>query len=81
MTPNLFDLQAAVAGAPDCTRDGKRIVRVAHLPELFGPLTLIAVDDRGEMDRYHPNGCYYLDGKTESVNDLRMLIPKEEKMG
>lgn len=33
------------------------------------------------MDRYHPNGCYYLDGKTESVNDLRMLIPKEEKMG
>ena len=68
-----FDLQKALAGEPVVTRDGRKVQRVAHLPEIKYPWSVVAVIE-GEMYTYNETGRCYAD--TIASADLFMAPTK-----
>lgn len=78
--PNMkpFDLEAAKAGKPVCTRDGRKARIICFDANGEYPLiALITLDnDADDIKRYTVGGRYY--GRSESSHDLMMLPEKKE---
>ena len=72
-----FDLEAAKAGAPLVTRDGRKAKFIAYVPECNeDSRVVILVDGDGYVSDYAESGNYYEDD-CKSGNDLFMC--EEEK--
>lgn len=73
-----FDLEAAKAGKPVCTRDGRKARIICF--DANGEYPLVAIiyldNDAEDIKRYTIRGRYY--GDSESNNDLMMLPEKKE---
>ena len=76
-----FDLEAAKAGKPVCTRDGKK-ARILCTDLNAGKYTVVAAVDfdnnREFLETFTEEG-YYLDSNTEHEYDL--MMPTERKKG
>ena len=72
-----FDLEAAKAGKPVCTRDGRRARIICWDKKGSAPIVALIEHEDSEFDlSYHNNGSYMSEG--ESGNDLMMLTKKKE---
>ena len=74
-----FDLEKAKAGAPVCTREGKkaRIICCDANNEGYPIIALVENDEHTEMPySYTRHGLFDMDG--ESPMDLMMLVQKHE---
>lgn len=69
-----FDLEAAKAGKPLVTRDGRKVTDFKHFETMAGNEVCIAVFDGGEYEWYKKNGRYLL--HDEHRNDL-FMAPEE----
>lgn len=56
----IFDLDAAINGAPITTRNGTVMKFVAYEPAARQPLVLLDVE-RGEIETYYDDGIYFND--------------------
>lgn len=73
-----FDLQRALAGEPVETRDGRRVLQLAHFPMLEeDQRVIVALDGQTSTDCYYENGVYLPD--KESPYDL-FMAPKTKKL-
>ena len=72
-----FDLQAALAGAPVVTRDGRKVVRLAHFPEVDDCIRVIFVVEGSQgIWHAHENGHASSCGSFNSNLDLFMAHTK-----
>lgn len=75
--PQPFDLEAAKAGAPLVTRDGRKARFVAHVPEAHARYRVLAMIDGGSAAfAFHENGAYY--SNLEYEVDL-FMAPKPKR--
>ena len=76
-----FDLEAAKAGKPVCTRDGRK-ARILCFNARCGKSPIIALIENGkneEVHKFHKDGKLFgLDEDEESFKDLMMLPEKKE---
>jgi hypothetical protein len=72
-----FNLQEALAGKPVVTRDGRKVSRIIHMPEVADPYNkVLAISDARYMT-YSESGEFSL-CNPGSVNDLFMVSEKKE---
>lgn len=75
-----FDLKAAMAGKPVCTRDGckARIICFDKKNDEYPIVTLVTKGKEEYIFQYTNKGEYIKNCKTFSYNNLVMLVEKEE---
>lgn len=72
-----FDLEAAKAGKPLVTRDGRSVTFIGHYPQLLAERRVLAlVDGEGHAVSYDENGSYFI--RCEHGLDLRMQSTKTQ---
>jgi len=72
-----FNLQEALAGKPVVTRDGRKVSRIIHMPEVADPYNkVLAISDARYMT-YSESGEFSL-YNWSSVHDLFMASEKKE---
>ncbi len=72
-----FNLEAAQAGAPIMTRDGRKAKFIAYVPELRpSRQVVILVAGLEALEAYYPDGSY-LSGNTTHAIDLSMAPVKK----
>lgn len=76
-----FDLNAAKAGKPICTRDGRKARIVCFDKNNLLPIVALVTGGDGleTVFQYHPNGQTH--EYVEHPEDLMMLIEKKERLG
>lgn len=72
-----FDLQAALSGKPVVTRDGQKVLRIVHFPEMAPFPVRVLLEGGRCLEEYTAEGHFY--GADEpSSEDLFMASEKKE---
>jgi hypothetical protein len=71
-----FNLQDALAGKPVVTRDGRKVLRLFHVPEakIYKVVALIAEENL--VDEFMESGSYFENNKDPNKSDLFMASEK-----
>ena len=75
-----FDLEAAKAGKPVCTRDGRKARIICFDRKGKQPIIALIIQDNEEefIENYHLSGRFNVDDTFENDGDLMMLPEKKE---
>lgn len=74
-----FDLEAAKAGKPVCTRDGRKARIICFDAKCIKPIVaLIQGSDNSEQIEYYTENGVFSNGGTEKNRDLMILLEKKE---
>ena len=75
-----FSLEAAKAGKPVCTRDGRKARIICFDRKGKQPIIALIIQDNGEefIENYHLSGRFNVDDTFENDGDLMMLPEKKE---
>lgn len=74
-----FDLEAAKAGKPVCTRDGRKVRIICFDAKCIKPIiALIQGSDNSEQIEYYTENGVFSNGGTGKNRDLMILLEKKE---
>ena len=74
-----FDLEAAKAGKPVCTRDGRKARIICFDAKCIKPIVaLIQGSDNSEQIEYYTENGVFSNGGTGKNRDLMILLEKKE---